>query len=135
MPPNYTDLSRYQYVIWLWYILENHTIENVRIMLQTEYPEILLLAKSNSKNSQDFPSKSTLERALKSWGFRKNKSQMLNLDPMRVAELQTRLWTFFYEFGLSDINIQLFLQQEGYDIEMKVMIHIRLSLGMRRRTE
>lgn len=54
---------------------------------------------------------------------------------MQLADLQTRIWIFFYEFELSDTNIQLFLRKEGYDIEMKVMTRLGFSLGIQRRTE
>jgi hypothetical protein len=73
-----SDLSPWQGLLYLWYILEGRTLEACREALQIAYPDL------NPANPT-YSSAKTLKRLFTEWGFRKRDDGLL-LDPA----LQTR---------------------------------------------
>lgn len=99
-------LEPYQVIIWSWYILENHTLADTYLLLQQHYFDIL------TSTQGTFPSMRSLQYQLQRWGFRKNTL------PLKNIQLCQRIYVLFYDLGLTDHEILLFLQRERYDLSI-----------------
>jgi len=47
-------LEPYKYVLWIWYIFEDQTLEATHNLLHTHYPEVELL-QQNSQHASVYP--------------------------------------------------------------------------------
>lgn len=113
MPPGRLafSLEPYKAVIWSWYIIDKHTLSDVKDLLCERFPELVTV-------QQGFPSIHTLERTLKQWGpeFQKRNQPFIGDDK---KNLFARLWTLFYTYGLSDDEIMGFLKKENLQISKR----------------
>ena len=109
-------LEPYKYVLWLWYIFEDQTLEETHNLLHIYYPEVELLPQ-NGPLASGYPSARTLSRTFHEWSY--SKRELAVRSPKLQQELQERLWTLFYNLALSDEEIMLFLDAEGFGISLR----------------
>lgn len=107
-------LTPYKYLLWIWYIFEDQILESTHNLLHTNCPEVELLQLSAniSQPASAYPSIRTLSRTFHQWNYCKR--HIPKIDSISRQAIQERLWTLFYHLGLSDNEIMLFLQSEGY---------------------
>ena len=112
-------LAPYKYLLWVWYIFEDKTLESTHDLLHTHCPEVELLQfrANNSQPANAYPSIQTLSLTFHQWNY--HKWHLPSMDSLSRQAIQERLWTLFYHLGLSDEEIMLFLQAEGYLISQR----------------
>lgn len=116
--PTYTALEPYKHVIWFWYIIQNRTFSETRMLLQNTYSDILGCSGVgyNGLVTSYYPSIRTLEYALYAWGYSKPTSanEIFGME----KDLQQRLWVLFYQYGLNHNEILRFLECDQYFISL-----------------
>lgn len=103
-PPVMFVLEPYKLIIWSWYILDNRTLLETHNLLHNNYHQI------TTSNCNKPLSLRTLESQLCQWGFKKYN------QPHNNGQLCQRIYVLFYDLGLNDHEILLFLQCEKYNI-------------------
>jgi len=96
-------LIPYKQVIWQWYIFEDKTLEETQQYIIHCFPQL-------SDIRPNYPSLSTLKRAITLWNFRKY-SQRFDRD-----YISGRLYVLFYEMNLNDSEIIRFLARDGVQV-------------------
>ena len=114
-----TLLVPYKYILWVWYIFEDQTLEVTHELLHQHYPEVELLqhCPANSPLASAYPSVRTLSRIFNYWNY--GKRELVILTPAVRQAIQERLGALFYQLALSDEEIMLFLNAEGFNITLR----------------
>jgi hypothetical protein len=76
------------------------------------YPQI-----SQPPEGPSYPSLRTLKRTFAVWKFQKN--NIIHSSLCRSATLPATLWTYYYQWGLSDEDMLRFLEREGYSMTLR----------------
>lgn len=98
----------FRYLLWYWYIHENQTLSNTRVLFRQQHPNLEIY-----QQIPDFPSEKTLQRAFIRWEYSKN-AKSYNSD-----HLNRELWVYFYYWGLNDREILTFLNSRGYSLNAR----------------
>ena len=101
-------IDTFQHALWYWYIHENHTFTETRVLFRQEFPHLDIY-----QRQPDFPSESTLRRAFLRWDYRKY------LRHYDSQHLNRELWVYFYHWGLNDVEILMFLNSRNYPINAR----------------
>ena len=73
----------------------------------------------------------TVSSRLQAWGVRKYNPRSVRKEPA----LLERVKELFYKMGLEDTEILAVLQSEGFQINARTLRHVRMELGLVRRTD
>lgn len=104
-------LTPYKDVLWYWYIMEDYTVKQIRLLFGEHFPYCTQTGVS--------PTARTFERAFTTWNFRKKTPEWVMEMRTKRSDILSLLWVFFYEWGLSDVEIQLFMRLDGYDFSIR----------------
>ena len=83
-----------------------------------------LLSKYNLKVNRR-----TIQRRLKEWGFTK-RVRIKDTD-----KLEKQILVLFYQCGLSDKDMLIVLQEQGYEISLRTLSNFRRKIGLKRRID
>lgn len=111
------DLNNLKSVIYYYYCEQDYTLQAVIHILAERY-----MTEVNLRS---------LKRRLAEWGFHKN---IARISSTLLPTLQARLIQLFHHHMLTDREILVVLQQEGYPNIIPIRLqHLRLSIGLSRR--
>lgn len=104
--PTVELLSPYKSILWYWYTVENWSLKQTRELAWAEFPDL-------TARTGGFPSARTFERCFAEWGFCKRTDAWLQHFQQNRQYILATLWVYFYEWGLSDREIQLFMHSKN----------------------
>lgn len=99
-------LYPYKSILWYWFTVENWSIKQTRDLAAAEFPQL-------QTRTGTFPAVRTFERCFADWGFRKRSDAWFQHVHEQREYILATIWVYFYEWGLSDLEIQLFMHTKA----------------------
>ena len=119
-------LEPFKNTLWFWYIFKNYTLTETYQLCCEQFPQLQISHITGQMDS--FPSQRSVRRSLERWGFMKegpSRNQLVHQQTDK--ELLTLIWVYFYEMGLSDLEIQTFLLRfDTYSVTLRKLFSCKL---------
>jgi hypothetical protein len=106
------SLEPYKSVLWTWYILEDHSVQDIHQLFHEYFVQGII---DSNCNNISYPSVHTVQCHLNTWSFKK-RNLLAELD---FHALKHVLWIFFCQWGLTDTEIMRFMTKRSYRLTMR----------------